>query len=471
MIWRHLGFSQDIFFVDPLKPIAEDIELFVGREDLIKKYIIDTLSSSRSLKIVTGDIGVGKTTFVNACQYYSYIGKNPISESFEMPKLLPCYEKIQVRETDTINEFYQQVLTSIAQSITIHCRSNDIEAPKEVRDLLSFFLDLYIPVGGGGISGGLTIGGFGGQLSKMDESRKTNLLRNARVHLQNLIELAINVIKLNGVFVIVNNLDILSRKKVIELFNETRDELLNIQGIFWTFIGSKGLGSVIECEVKRVADYMSGTEIEVPPMSYQEIQDMISARVRKYRIRESNRCPLEKETLSAIFKLSMREARETLRICGEIVKRVILINPSLQIIPHENALSAFFQYAYDTACNLELTEQNVRVLSAVYEQKHCRPRDYELFKYKSSQAFISALRGLVNKKLLTIEVRGRARIYRPTGMTVVAAVSGNLGKEIQSMALKSITADLAGTEQSDNDLQNAQLHLDIDDYDEENGSL
>ena len=31
MIWKYLGFERNIFFVEPLAPRKEDIELFVGR--------------------------------------------------------------------------------------------------------------------------------------------------------------------------------------------------------------------------------------------------------------------------------------------------------------------------------------------------------------------------------------------------------------------------------------------------------
>ena len=132
MIWKHLGFKRNIFFVDPLAPSREDIDLFVGRDQEIKEYLIDVLSDKRSLKIVTGDIGVGKTTFVNACQYYSYDRRTPFELGFHLPQVLPCFEKIQIRESDTIDGFTEKAIISVCQSIAHHCKIAGIDPPPAV---------------------------------------------------------------------------------------------------------------------------------------------------------------------------------------------------------------------------------------------------------------------------------------------------------------------------------------------------
>jgi len=54
------GFKTDLFFVTPLRPVEEDIRLFVGREEEIKKFLIDTLNGNRSLKVISGRLVWGK---------------------------------------------------------------------------------------------------------------------------------------------------------------------------------------------------------------------------------------------------------------------------------------------------------------------------------------------------------------------------------------------------------------------------
>jgi len=460
MIWKHLGFKRDIFFVEPLRPDEEDMKLFVGRDAEIKRYLIDTLSGSRALKIVTGEIGVGKTTFVNACQYYIYKGL-PFEFEFDIPSYLPCFEKLQIKDSDTIDGFIQQAIISICKSIAIHCRSNSIELHTDVKKLLTYFTELEINSGGGGISIGATVAGTGAQLGKSNGIRTQNVIKNARHHLKRLVEIVLNDFKLKGIAILVNNLDILLKDKLVQFFNEARDELFDLEGLYWTFIGRKGLGSIVETEAQRVADYLSGTDLFLEPLDIVEIRKMIQVRVEGFRNKSSLKCPLPDEMINAIYFLSMQEARETLKICGEIVRRVMTVDPSNTIIPYNIASSTLVNYIYDRSKEIELTEAKVRVLTAVYENHSCRPKDYQAYGYSSSQGFISALKGLVNKRLLSVEVRGQARIYKMTGMTLIAAITGALGNEIKKAAIKKLEDSFTSDIIESREFTDAQLMLEL----------
>lgn len=461
MIWHHLGFKRDIFFVEPLRPNPDDIKLFVGREHEIKKYLIDTLSGQRSLKVVTGEVGVGKTTFVNACQYYSYIDQRLPGFEFALPKVLPCFEKIQVRETDDLNAFFQQTITAVCQSIAHHCRLQGINPPNEVKEILAVFLDLMIKTGGEGTSGGASVLGFGADFGRTAETKAQNVFRNARSHLCKLVEIAQREFGFGGVFVLVNNLDILSKEKLISFFNTARDEVFDIPGIYWTVIGRKGLGSVIETEVSRVADYLSGTELYVAPLAFSQTKLIVDLRVETFRMKPAIPCPLIDQSIEVIHQFSMQEIRETLKTCGEVVKSVISVDPSRVVIPHQIAMGAFVQFAHDRAKDLDLTESAVKVLKAVYEKRSCRPKDFALFGYKTTQAFSSALKGLVKKRLLSVEERGIATIYKMTGMTLFAAITGALGDDIQDFALDKLKGGQVMPIREDRFAQ-AQLELVLD---------
>jgi len=463
MIWKHLGFNRDIFFIEPLHPNSEDMELFVGREEDSQKYLIDSLSSARALKIVTGEVGVGKTTFVNACQYFSYKQYTPWTFPFQLPSILPCFEKIQLRETDNIEVIIQNTITSLCQSIVKHCKTTGQEPPKVVKDILSYFLDLFTS-SSGGYNLGISILGTGAEFGKNQGNKTPNILRNARERLVELVDIVRNDFKLDGVFIFVNNTEILSKSKLIHFFNEARDELLDINGIYWTFIGGKGLGSVIETEAKRVADYLSGTELYLSPLSYNDTQQIINVRVENFREKDNVRCPITDDTVATIHNLSLKEARETLRICGEIVKRVITLNPSLSIIPWNHAMAAFIQYANEKSRDIHLSDANKKLLKAIFLKDSCRPKDYAEYGYKSSQAFNMALKSLISKRMLSVELKeGRARIYKMTGMTMLAAITGALGEEIQKTAEQKIKRMEHGSFDEEYDESHTdQLDLELD---------
>lgn len=462
MIWKYLGFERNIFFVEPLAPRKEDIELFVGRDEEIKHYLFDVFSDSRALKIVSGHIGVGKTTFVNACQYYSYIKKLPFEFNFEVPRVLPCFEKVQINEKDGLDDFIAKTIIAICQSIVHHCKLNSIDPPKKAKDILSYFLDLAIGSGGAGVSGGFNVLGTGLSFGKTSESTTPNILRNARAHLKELVKLTKEELGFQGVFITVNNLDILPKAKLIQLMNTGRDELFDIHGVYWTLIGRKGIGSIIETEAERVADYLSGCETYVGPLDFDKTRQIIDKRVATFRENESVKCPLTDEAIKAFYFLSVQELRETLRICSEITKKVLLIDPSQVVIPMDTAMQTFIGYAYDRAKELDLTDSKIRVLRAVYESDSCRPKDFLRYGYSSVQGFIAALKGLVKKRLLSIEERGRARIYRMTGMTMIAAVTGALGDEIQKIARARLEANGAVNERGLYRFETGQLELELD---------
>lgn len=461
MIWRHLGFNRDIFFVEPLRPSAEDIKLFVGRDVEIRKYLIDTLSGSRALKIVTGDIGVGKTTFVNACQYYSFAKTVPFDFQFEIPHILPCFEKIQIRETDTIDDFFLQAITSICQSIVFYCRLTEKEPPKEIKEFLSNFLDLAVNTGGAGWNAGANVGLVGLSVGGAQRTKAQNIIRNAKIHLRRLVEIAKVEFDFQGVFVIVNNLDILSKEKLISFLNMARDEVFDITGIYWTLIGRKGIGSIIETESDRVADYLSGTELFIGPMDFSNTKKVIDIRVEEFRQSNKVKCPLSDDSIYIFHRMSLQEIRETLKICGEIVKRVIMINPSLIVIPDEIAIESFIQYANERAKDIDLSEAAIKTLNAVFDQESCRPKDYAKFGYRNAPAFISTLKGLVGKRLLSVEERGRARIYRMTGMTMIAALSGMLGNDIYKSAHDKLR-ELPRKNVEKDQFKIAQMELDLE---------
>lgn len=466
MIWQHLGFKENIFFIKPLMPTKEDIELFAGRTNDISKFVFDVFNEKRALKIVSGELGVGKTTFVNACQYYSYIQQVPFQHPFPIPKILPCFEKIQIRETDTLDDITQKSIVALSRSIVIHCEKHNISSPKEAKDILSYFLDLSIKSGGGSLGGGVSILGTGANFSKSSSSASVNVLRNARFYLKKLVDIVKVTLKLHGCFILINNLDILSNKKLITFVDEARDELFDIDGLYWILIGRKGIGSVIASESDRVTDYLSGTESYLAPLDFSTIKQIIKLRSEKYSNTNSIQIPLSDKVISAVHYLSMQETRETFKICGEIVKRVISFNPSFKQVPDGIAIDTLFNYSYDCTKDLDLNPPQLAVLKAVYksEDNSCRPKDFGRFGYKSSQGFIGALKGLVRKRLLTVEERGRARIYKLTGMTAMAAITGALGEEIRKASRENLSERLQkGNLRSEGFFQDAQLNLELDD--------
>jgi hypothetical protein len=308
---------------------------------------------------------------------------------------------------------------------------------------------------------GFEVGGSG-------KSSTPSSVRNVRHHLKVLVELAMNELDFDGISVVVNNLDILSKESLLRFVNEARDELFDIAGLYWTLIGRKGIATVISTESDRVGDYLSGTELSLAPMSFAETKQIIDRRVNELRMVDHAEavCPLQDDMVFLFHDMSLKETRETLSICSEVVRRVVGVNPTLRVIPKDFAISAFVQYAHERAKDLDLSESKVKILKAVWDKQSCRPKDYSNFGYRTMQGFNVALRGLADKGILSVEEKGVARIYRMTGLTVLAAITGALGEEIREAATAQLSKQTdpteMGSEPESTPFDQAQLSLELE---------
>jgi hypothetical protein len=429
-LWESVGFDRNIFFVEPLKPNHDDIDLFIGREAETRTFLVDNFGSHRGLKFVSGHIGVGKTSFVNACQFYSYEQTCPVATPFRLPKLLPAVEKVQLEEESNVTDFFSQVILRIAQSIAFHCRSQSVAIPKLVDDLLNYFLEVRLPSGGGG--GGISVGPFGGQITSQTQTWSAQFLHAGRHHVTNLVEIVKHDLKLDGISVVVNNLDILSREALIRFVNQTRDLAFDMDSVYWTLIGRKGMQSVIESSAPRVGDYVSGLELYMEPLPFRIAKAIIDRRVERFRKTLDATCPFSSGIIQTFHELSMRDTRQTFRICDQVFRRVITLNPTKVLVPDELAFSVFFDYAKERTRTLELTDGNRKLLEALFNHDGTwRPKEFGQFNYKSPQAFVSALKSLLNKRLLHVEEQGQARLYGLTGEAFLAGLAGEFGGGVQ----------------------------------------
>ncbi|MFQ6041985.1 MAG: hypothetical protein ACE5PV_14095, partial [Candidatus Poribacteria bacterium] len=92
-IWESMGFKDNPYDARYLQPTEEDFRLFVGREDETIQFRTTTSNRRGMTIIVEGDVGVGKTSFVNAQQYISLQQLDNLS-----PHLLPSLQPIQLNE-------------------------------------------------------------------------------------------------------------------------------------------------------------------------------------------------------------------------------------------------------------------------------------------------------------------------------------------------------------------------------------
>lgn len=275
------------------------LELFVGHNSQTK--FLKKLLNNKSIVIVEGNIGVGKTSFGNYVRHSIHDIITPINE-------IPCDAEWN---NDT---FLTIILAAIVKSVnrknSKHQKFANTSIFKKVEKL---FADID------SISFGLTIAGTGGSISRnLSHSailNQTMLLD----YLYTIAEKAADCIKPQSPIIIqLNNVDIshtFSESQVNILFNKIRDTL-QIPNISWIISGSEMLSGYISTHVPRVGQIISKSE-KIQPLTLDEMKEVFDRRIKSHR--KKGKLPLSEDLLSLIHNVSSGSFREILKVINQLL--------------------------------------------------------------------------------------------------------------------------------------------------------
>lgn len=125
-MWEEFGFTQTPYRVSPLEATADDCELFTSRDAEGDQFVTMMDSFDGAFVVVSGDIGIGKTSFVNIQQHLlasSLTGWGP--------KLLPCLRMTSLLPQDTPTSLAQRIVHDATHSIGVYCTQNSISIPAQ----------------------------------------------------------------------------------------------------------------------------------------------------------------------------------------------------------------------------------------------------------------------------------------------------------------------------------------------------
>lgn len=164
MIWTHLGLQGNIYFRDPLPINNFGISLLCGRENEVDLFITETFSDNKCLKIITGEVGVGKTSFVNACQQICYEPGHKLFKEYIKQSILPAFKKIEVTNNDNFDSFAIKAVISLAVSIKSHYINSGQKMPEKLLEYIDYWTNIKLQVNPGGFSIAASVLGTGGQI-------------------------------------------------------------------------------------------------------------------------------------------------------------------------------------------------------------------------------------------------------------------------------------------------------------------
>lgn len=423
-MWNVLGFRRSIYFTEPLEPNEEGHELFVGREEASREFLLNLSASDPCITIIGGRGGIGKTSFLNYNQYICSEELRPEWIRFQPPKLLPAYVKIQLTEKETATSLILRTISAFILSISKYCTDQRVEFPLELDELNKWFRDLILHTRS--YQAGISALGFGGSYGKsLAETPSTESPVRMEAYLEHLHTIADVVQKelgFVGIFAPLNNLDIMNPDALYALFNVLRDTLFSVKGFWWVLVGLEGTQSSIDQRIPRVGQRIRGSEIKIEPLSFDEVQRVLDKRAEKYRIQIPlfPKHPIDNKIVRLLYDTSEGEVRFVFNMCERIVLKTFTMFPSLGNIGSDPAEEALREIVKTHIDNLRLQKREFRIIIELVQGRECRPKDYESYGFRSMQAFHQVLARLVDMRLLSKRQEGLAVYYKPSGIAILA---------------------------------------------------
>lgn len=341
-IWELYGLKKNPFDTSPLLVLGGTLPLdsFVGRKEEIKRLNKILGSKGGSRTVVFGDIGVGKTTFVNVVRHKAFISGyfTPIKE-------------IAVQENWEPIDFILNTISAIFSTLKLL-------KTKPVNDTLYKKLEQLFELGISNTSLSLDVAGFGGSYSK----EKNQPIHITITSLQELFEEIINGIieKTNNEIIIhYNNLELLHENKLRYLFNNLRD-FFQIKGVHFIFVGNLTVRSSLQ-GIPRFSSILTDTPFCIENLTFEETTEVINKRFEALRIsKEYNiTIPFTQDALRKLYDLMNGNIRSVL---NSLHTAVIEITNEKPVLLNANDLSKTLKLVLEKRYISKLTDKQKELL-------------------------------------------------------------------------------------------------------------
>jgi len=368
------------------------LDLFVGHSRQTK--FLSDLLSNKSVVILEGEIGVGKTSMGNYIRHSKKDFFSPFQE-------IPCKPKW---DNDT---FMGIVLAAIIKEIMRSESSyKKLRKHETIQEINERFSDIKLA------NLGITGAGFG-------ISKGSGLSRSSFINQTILIDYLVKVGQIirehyhqsAPIIIQVNNLDIqysFYEDDLIRLFNEIRDTL-QIPNISWIICGDTGLGNFLKKNVPRAGQIIN-TIMTVDPLSLEEILKAFDLRIKKENMK--GKFPVERSLLKIIYDISNGSFREILNITYQLLVRYYN-EPLVTTITSEHARFFFYEIGKRNVEKLKRSNIQYPVFEAVLNNPGINQKELSKLVNKQQSNVSRVSKELEALGYITIKKKGRTNYYYP----------------------------------------------------------
>ena len=347
-IWELYGLRSNPFSTSPIlvKGGNLPLECFIGRQEQIKQLgkILGSKGGSRSL--VFGDVGVGKTSFVNVVRHYA------IEKEYFSP-----FKEIAIQNDWTSDDFILNTLAGIYATLQV-LKTRPISGDTYSR------LEALLDVGFSDMDLNLEILGFGGGIAK-DRKMTANITSFAISNFftqvcQEIIE------KTNHEIIIhYNNLELLSEKNIKKHFENLRD-FFQTDGIHFVFVGNLTIKGYFH-SIPRFSSIMTDTPINIETFTLYEIKEIIRKRFETMKIEGLEYVvPFTEDCLKILFNLWGGNIRHILNSLSTAVYELTEEKP---VLIDEDVLAITLKSVLDKRYYSRITPRAKDVLMEIVKRK------------------------------------------------------------------------------------------------------
>lgn len=283
-VWTNYGLMGNPFNTKALS-LEENTSLpitktFVGRgaDSRESRFITNILRNPGGARfVVEGEIGVGKTSFVNF--------HRALWEKEAIDKLLTPEEEISVCRDWKLRDFLVNILGALIKRIRKLPRGFTLIEGDPVLRQIALLNEIYQRET---LEFSLSVMGTGGSLGKQETIHVPQI---PEVQLNSYFHYLVQRIRswgFAGVFIHLDNLELISRIQVEKaqlLFEDLRDTL-QTRDVYFALVGQRGFFQDVIAPRERLKSVFFGRPIILPPLSREEVQAAVEKRYELLRLPE-----------------------------------------------------------------------------------------------------------------------------------------------------------------------------------------
>ena len=363
-LWERYGFQDNPFDTRALSFNSESklsvASAYVSRGDKPKESVIFNnffRNPGGGRIIIEGDSGVGKTTFVN---YHRYLWEKEATESLITP-----VTEISVQENWNIHTFLISLIGSLAGRLRLDIPEKEYRKDNLYTEISALSGVLIKQSQSYNIGG--TVLGSGGSFGK-NPSFSVQIGKVTTEKLREYISILVSRVKdigYSGVTFHLNNMELIAKRgseKLKSFFEEIRD-CLQMESIYYVFVGHKGMFQQIIAPLERVRSIFYNNPILISPLTKVEVKRVIEKRYQLLALPNKTIIrPVEQSVLDSLYDIFNGKIRYLMNAVTSLITNIPeSYNDTLDV---ESAIN-FLREITITEVNTYISGEELKVFNEV----------------------------------------------------------------------------------------------------------